>query len=220
MTNVEINNAIHRYRGVKNFRGDLHSLSAVCYFFLLDASYQVFDKKIKPLPFKHQDKKLVGRIKQAYNDFFDRFFAAFSQEERDYLIDKADEMEAFLEHHIEVARMQMLNCCIDYPVEVQEQIADLWLCNRLAYEAMSHYAATWKKGGFKLYGAVYTKQDRNKQLEVIVQQTKNLSKSLFGDEDDVKEKYLAQIHLSMSILTKKICEWVSEDYRREVNGIA
>lgn len=220
MTNKQINEAIHRYRGVKGFNGNLNSLSAVTYFFLMDASYQIFDKKIRTLPFKHQDKKLIGRIRQAYNDFFDRFFAAFNQEERDYLIDKADEMEAFLEHHIEVARMQMLQYCIDEPLERQNQIADLWICNRLAYEAIKSYAKTWKKGGFKLRGAIYTKPDRNGDMETVIEQTMNLSKSLYVDEVGKKDKYLKQVCLAVSILTKKFREWVDADYQRELNGIA
>lgn len=216
MTNKEINEAIHSYRGVKNFRGDLNSLSAVTYFFLMDAAYQVFDKRIRPLQYKHKEKQVVGRIRAAFNDFFDRFFAAFSQDQREYLIDKADEMETYLEHHIEVARFQMTNCCIGEPADVQNRIADLWLCNRLAYEAMGHYGETWKKSGFKLRGAIYTKEDRESRMETVIQQTKDLSKSLFGEGAEVKEKYYKQIVLAMEILTKKIAEWVVNDYNNEL----
>lgn len=215
MTNKAINDAIHRFRGVKNFRGDLDSLSAVTYFFLMDASYQIFDKRVRPLQYKHQHKQLVGRIRSAYNAFFDRFFAAFNDEQREYLIEKADEMEAALAHHIEVAKIQMMNCCIDETQEVQDRISDIWLCNRLAYEAMAHYGETWKRGGFKIRGAVYTTEDRDPNIEVVVKQTKNLSAFLFGDGAEVKDKYYVQISLAMSILTKKIAAWVVDDLKNE-----
>lgn len=215
MTNKEINEAIHRYRGVKDFRGDLNSLSAVTYFFLMDASYQIFTKRVRPLEYKHSNKKIVSRIGAAYNRFFDRFFAAFNQDQRDYLIDKADDMESFLNHHIEVAKLQMMNYCINETQEVQSRISDIWLCNRLAYEAMGHYGLTWKKGGFEFRGAIYAKQDRDDNIETVVKQTQMLSLSLFGDSEDGKEKYYKQIQLAMQILTKKITEWVTNDYNMQ-----
>ncbi len=217
MTNKQINESIHKYRGVKGFNGDLNSLSAVIYFFLMDASYQVFSKRVKPLKYKHEDKQTVSRISKAYNAFFDRFFAAFNQDERDYLIDKADEMEAHIEHHVEVARIQMMNCCIEESQEVQERLTDLWLCNRLTYEAMGHYGATWKRGGFKMRGALYTKEDRDPNMETVIKQTRNLSLSLYGEGGEVKEKYYNQLQLAMQILTKQIAAWVLEDYKKELN---
>lgn len=215
MTNKEINESIHRFRGVKNYHGDLDSLSAVVYFFLMDASYQVFVKRVRPLPHRHQAKKIVSEISAAYNAFFERFFAAFDLDQRDYLNDKAEEMEQALEHHIEVAKLQMMNCCIEETPEIQERISDIWLCNRLAYEAMRHYGVTWKSRGFTLYGVLYTKEDRDRNIEKVIKLTKNLSQFLYGDDAAVKEKHIAQINLSMSILTKKVASWVTKDYAKE-----
>lgn len=217
-SNKEINNAIHRFRGVKEYNGDLNSLSAVVYFFLMDASYQVFVKKVRPLPHRHQAKKKVSEISAAYNAFFERFFAAFDLEQRDYLNDKAEEMEQALAHHIEIAKIQRMNCCIEETPEVQERISDIWLCNRLAYEAMQHYGETWKSGGFKFRGMLFTKEDRDLNIEKVVKQTKNLSQFLYGDDASVKEKYLTQINLAMSILTKKIASWVIGDYKQETQN--
>ena len=216
MTNREINEALHKFRGVKEFNGDLNSLSAVIYFFLMDASYQVFSKSVRPLKYRHQDKQTINRISGAYNAFFERFFTAFSEEQRDYLIDKADEMEAFIAHHVDVAKLQMMNCCIDETPEVQERLAEIWLCNRLAYEAIAYYGAMWKRGGFKLRGTVYTKEDRDIHMEAIIKQTRNLSLSVYGEGGIVKEKYYNQLNLAMNILTKKVAEWVIEDYKKEV----
>lgn len=218
MTNKEINDAIHKFRGVKNYHGDLNSLSAVCYFFLMDSSYQLFVKKVRPIPHRHIAKKMVSDISAAYNAFFERFFAAFDLDQRDYLNDKAEEMEQALEHHIEVAKLQMMNCCIDETPEIQDQISDVWMCNRLAYEAMRHYGVTWKSGGFKFRGMLFTKEDRDKNIEKVVKLTKELSKTLYGDEAEVKEKHLAQINLAMSILTKKIASWVIGDYKQEIQN--
>lgn len=218
MTNKEINNSIHKYRGVKDYNGDLNSLSAVVYFFLMDSSYQLFVKKVRPLPHRHKAKKMVSEIGAAYNAFFERFFAAFDLEQRDYLNDKAEEMELALAHHIEVAKIQRMNCCIEETPEVQDRISDIWLCNRLAYEAMRHYGETWKSGGFKFRGMLFTKEDRDKNIEKVVKLTKVLSKTLYGDEAEVKEKHLVQINLAMSILTKKITSWVIGDYKQELQN--
>lgn len=216
MSNKEINEAIHRFRGVKEFNGNLNSLSAVTYFFLMDASYQVFTDKIRPIPHKQLAKKIVGGISDSYNLFFERFFAAFNADEKDYLIDKADEMEQALEHHIYIARIALMEIYNERPLPEQEQIADIWVANKLAYEGMCAYSETWKKDGFTFWGKIYTKGDRDKQMEAVVKGTFNLSKMLFGGESEiVEEKKLQRIKLAMTILTNKIREWVVGDFKKQ-----
>ena len=133
--------------------------------------------------------------------------------------DKINEMEKAISHHIEVARLQMTSCCIQESPETQEKIADIWLVNRLAYEAMCHYAETWKKSGFKhigknFVGVVYTNPDRDPD---IVKLSNRLSLELFGGGADVSERNYKNICLAMSILTKKIAEWIVADFNKELN---
>ena len=110
MTNQEINNALLRRRGYTQYRGNKDNLSPLMYFFLLDASFQVFDKDVSKQACSGMQSKHMGRMKEAYHLFFKDFFAAFSPDQIDYLLEKADAYEAYIQHHVDIAEIAMQEC--------------------------------------------------------------------------------------------------------------
>lgn len=215
MTNKQINEIINKYRGVTTFIGDASALTAVVYYFLLDASYQVFCKRIRNLPVKREAKKLVSGMQAAYDSFFRRFHAPFTVDQQGFLLEKCDEMQEVIAHNADIARYAMMDCCGDEPIEKQEKIADLWLCNRYASEAHGFYKRVWKKSGFKFYGVIYTKDDADPDICKILRNTVDLAELLYGGGEWVSEKHQEKLQKCVDALTNKIAQWVSNDFKNE-----
>lgn len=217
MTNAEINQTYNRFRGVKSVTGDMNVLTSLTHFFLMDESYDNFRHHIKTLPLKHDAKVIVKKMSAIYDSFFTRFLAPFTLEQREYLGDKSDALREYIKNDVERARIAMMDCCDEETVEIQTKIADLWLCNRFASEAQSFYQRTWKKAGFMMRGVLYTKPDTDKDIDGILKYTIALADKLYGDGESVSEKHYEKFQRCVAALTRKICDWISEDYKEEVN---
>ena len=225
MTNREINEAINRFRGVKEVIGEMNALTAIAYFFLMDASYQVFNESVRTQPYRHDAKRIVNSMRDAYNAFFRKFFAAFNREQTDYLIDKADAMEESIAHNVEIARIAMMECCNEEPLDVQSKISNIWLCNRLAREAQDFHINSWKGSGFILRGktksgvryngGLFTKGIIDPNIDAVAKRSAELSLTLFGDGDNPAEKHRKRIQQAVSALTRKIYEWINNEYKSE-----
>ena len=216
MTNFEINRTYNEYRGVKGTVGDMNVLTSLVHFFLLDASYDNFRKNVKTLPLKHENKRIVKKMQETYDTFFTKFFAPFSLDQRIYLGDKSDALREHIANDVERARLAMMDCCSEEPIEIQTEIANIWLCNRFASEAQVFYQKTWKKDGFKLRGILFTKPDTDKEIDGILKYSLELTERLFGRGEDVTPKHYEKFQACVAALTRKICEFLSNDYRQEI----
>lgn len=212
MTNKDINLAYNRYRGVHGYTGEISSLAAITHVFLLDASYDVYNKRIKTLPLRHKAKVLSENMHRCYNQFFRKFFAPFNEEERAFILDKCDAMLEHISHGVEISRLAMMDCCNSEDVDRQAKIADLWLCNRFASEAQSFYRRTWKKAGFKLRGVLFTKDDIDKDIDGILKYSLALAIELYGEGEDVSPKHHKKLQDTVASLTRRICEFINQDY--------
>ena len=217
MSNEDINRTYNAFRGVQGFAGDINVLTAMTHYFLMDASYDNFRKNVRSLPLKHENKRIVKMMSGLYDAFFTKFFAPFNLEQRIYLGEKSDALREYIKNDVERARIAMMDCCDDEPIDIQAKIADLWLCNRFASEAQSFYQRTWKKAGFMMRGVLYTKPDTDKDIDGILKYTIALADKLYGDGEMVSEKHYEKFQKCVAALTRKICDWISEDYKQEAH---
>lgn len=216
ITNEDINLTFNRFRGVQSFQGDINVLTAMTHYFLMDASYDNFNKHVRTLPLRHEEKMVASKISRAYDSFFTRFLTPFSLEQREYLGDKSDELRAFIANDVDRARFAMMDCCDDETTDVQIKIADLWLSNRFASEAQSFYQRTWKKDGFKLRGILFTKADTDRDIDAVLKHSITLTEMLYGGGEDVTPKHYEKFQACLAALTRKICAWINEDYKQEM----
>ena len=215
MTNREINETINKYRGVQGYSGEINSLTAITHFFLMDASYDMYNKYIRTLPLKHEEKNISSAMLRCFNQYFHNFFAPFNQDQRDYILDKCDDMLEYIKNSVELARIAMMDCCEGDPVDAQIKEANIWLCNRFASEAQEFYKRTWKKAGFRMYGALYTKSDVDKNIDGILKYTIALSSRIFDNNSDVSDKHYDRFKKCVAAMTHSVCEWINEDFKRE-----
>lgn len=216
ITNEDINLTFNRFRGVQSFQGDINVLTSMLPYFLMDQSYDNFNKHVRTMPLKHEEKKLVKRMGASYDSFFTRFLAPFSLDQRIYLGDKSDALREHIANDVERARLAMMDCCDECDIKTQTEIANIWLCNRFASEAQSFYQRVWKKDGFMMRGMLFTKPDTDKDIDAILKFSLDLTESHYGRGEDVTPKHYEKFQACVEALTRKICAWLNEDYKNQI----
>ncbi len=210
MTNKEINEALLKRRGYRQYYGNKDNLSPLMYFFLMDASKQVFDKSIRKQPGAGKQKRCVKQMVDGYHLFFQNFFSAFTQDQTDYIIDKADELESFIQHHLDIAEIALQECVNELPLELQKEISSAWLCNLLAADAQDFHGECWKTSSGQPLSDRY--------IDQVLKSSKDYARIRFGDGPNISEKHHKRITQSVRVVANKICEWIYNDYKREIDG--
>ena len=210
MTNKEINEALLKKRGYTQYIGNKDNLSSTMYFFLADASFQVFDKYVSKQVCKGREKAYMGRMKEAYHLFFKNFFSAFSQEQTEFLLDKVDEFEAHIQHHLDIAEIAIQECYNSQPIEIQKELSRTWLCNLLAADAQDFHGECWKTGSVQPLYDPY--------LDRVLKASKEYSRLRFGEGPVLTEKQFSRVQLAVKVIARKTSEWIYQDYLREING--
>ena len=207
MTNEEINNALLKHRGYTQYYGNKHNLSPLMYFFMMDASKSFFTD-VQKQKCSGMQKKLMNQMKEGYHMFFTNFFAAFNQDQADFIIDKADIMEELLEHHFDIAEIAIQECDNSKPIEVQREVSRLWLCNFLAGDAQDFHKECWRTGKNQpLY---------DKYIDQVLKASKEYSRLRFGEGPVLTEKQFKRVQLAVKVIARKVCDFVYNDYKEEL----
>lgn len=206
--NTEINEALLKKRGYRQYEGNKQNLSPIMYFFLMDAAKQIFDGSVGKQECSGQQKVMMTRMQDGFHFFFKDFFSAFNQEQTDFIIDKADEFEEQIAHHLEIAEIAIQECVNNLPIERQREISKVWLCNLLAADAQDFHGECWKTGG---------KQPlKDRYIEQVVNASKLYSKYRFGDGPIISEKQFGRVQASVKVIAKKTVNFLYQDYLREI----
>ena len=207
MTNEEIITAILERKGYKQYNGNKDNLSPVMYFFLMDASKSFFED-MKKQKCSGEQKRLRKRMDEAYHVFFKDFFAAFTPEQTDYLIDKVDEYEEYLAHHFDIAEIAIQECDNGMPMDVQRERSKVWLCNFLVGDAQDFYGECWRDG--------MVRPLRHRDIDCILKAGHEYSRLRFGDGPQMSQKQFKRVQDAVRIIAKKTAWWIYEDYKKEI----
>ena len=208
MTNKEINDALLKHRGYRQYHGNKDNLSPLMFFFLMDASFQVFDKDVSKQVCKGKEKAYMRRMKEAYHLFFKDFFAAFDIEQTDYLMDKVDAFEEYIQHHLDIAEIAIQECDNSLPIETQREISRTWLCNLLAADAQDFHGECWKTGRRQPLC--------NRYIDQVLKASKEYARLRFGEGPVMTERQFTRVQDSVRIIARKVCAWILSDYNQEI----
>ena len=208
MTNKEINDALLAKRGYRQYEGNKDNLSPLMYFFLMDASKQVFDKSVSKQKVAGPQKALMNRMKEGYHLFFKDFFSAFNQEQTEFLLDKVDAFEEYISHHLFIAEIAVQECDNARPMDEQKEISQTWLCNILAADAQDFHGECWKTGKRQpLY---------DRYIDQVLKASKEYSRLRFGEGPILTEKQFKRVQAAVQVVAKKVCAWIYSDYQNEI----
>lgn len=211
ITNAEINNAILRHKGYKQYEGNKDNLSSCIYFFLMDASFSFF-KDVKAQKVSGIQKKLRGQMELGYHLFFKDFFSAFNHEQTDYILEKVDDFEDYLAHHLNIAEIAIQECDNSRPMEVQREESRVWLCNILASDAQDFHGECWKiRSKEQLIKPLY-----NPYINQVIKASKEYAKARFGEGPSVTDKQFKRVQDSVRVIARKVADWLVADYYKEI----
>lgn len=209
MTNKEINEALLKKRGYRQYHGNKDNLSPLMYFFLMDASKQAFDDGVSVQICKGQQKALMSKMKDGYHLFFKDFFSAFNQEQTEFLLDKVDAYEEFIKHHLFIAEIALQECSNELPIQAQNELSKTWLCNLLAADAQDFHGECWKTGSVQPLYDPY--------IDRVLKASKEYSRLRFGEGPVLTDKQFSRVQLAVKVIARKTSEWIYQDYLREIN---
>lgn len=205
MSNNEIVDGILNRMDYVQYCGNKDNLSCIMHFFLVDASYQTF------LKFKWdasgKEKKLLDSWRRGYELFFADFKAAYTKDQYAAILDKVDDFEDYLSHHLNIAEIAVQEADNTIPLDVQLRSSACWLSNLLANDAKDFYGEIWKT---RLH-----EPKKNRYIEQVCRASfeygKRWNKALY-----LTEKQIKRIEDSVHIIANKICDWVVKDYEKEI----
>lgn len=136
---------LHRH-GLRRTKGEDESFAPLLPFLMLDAMLNLYEKDIKKIPCSQMMRHQRNLWTNNYSLFNRDFFSCFNQEQKDAIIDKMDEYESYLEHHIFIAKIQIMECINFLPMDKQNGVASCLLCNILAQSAQIVWRDIYKNG--------------------------------------------------------------------------
>ena len=210
MTNAEINIALLDKRGYKQYEGNKDNLSPLMFFFLMDASFQVFSKSIKRQKCSGTQKVFRNRMAEAYRLFYADFYSAFTEDQKDYILDKVDAYEELIEHDLLIAEIAIQECDNSRPLGEQKEQSQTWLCNLLASDAQDFHGECWKTG--------QRQPLINRYIDQVIKASKEYSRLRFGDGPTLSEKQFKRVQDSVKVLANRTVRFIYDDYLKEIGN--
>lgn len=113
-------------------------------FLIMDCAFQEFDKKIKPLDFKHSVKRAKNDWLETYHRFNSRLFVTLGADLRDFAIDLMDAYADAVDYEQMLIRVAVMDLVRGCEFEHQQQIASLMLCDIFSQVAQISWGLVYK----------------------------------------------------------------------------
>lgn len=203
ITNKELIASFMRHEGKTYVTTNRNDLTPLLPFFILDSAYLIYQKEVLPLQCSHRAKFWKDEWKRAYGLLNRSFFAAFSDEQRDSIIDRMDDMAEYLEDAIADTLGRVSTFLIGKaPEEKRGVVASCLVCNILAQDA----AIVWEQ--------VYTDAKghplKNSFIEKITRASSKFLNSYSPPDERIRCNDDEGIDASTIRLQTRIVEWLKK----------
>lgn len=135
MTNAEIARAYYKHNNLKLQQGSEDSLEAILPFIIMDAVYQLYCTHIKPMDVKGQLAQIRNHWSKTYSQFNRQFFRSFDEDQIDYVMDKMDSFDSYIQNDLEITRISIMDCFRQEGDTMQVVASACVLCGVLAVAA-------------------------------------------------------------------------------------
>ena len=204
MTNRQMVDKYLASIGMKLVQGG-GTLEPILPFFMTDVAFNMWMKDIAPIPCRHELKKLKKDWLSTYSRFNRRFFNAFTIDEQDEIIDKMDSFDSYIDNHVMIAKVQIMNIMNDLEFEDAVRCSSLIIINIMCQSAGIVWRNVYKNGRM---------QDRNNPeitaLERLSSRFMNGYHSAISDKK-VNPNESKPIVDAVDILCQKLIKWLYVD---------
>ena len=192
-------NHIHFHFSKRGTRRD--ELAPIMPFIVLDIYYSYYNKGLQPENFRHEQKRQMRRASEAYNRLNQQFFACFSPDERDAVIDLMDSLEESAKTQITVAEVSAWNVFKHH--KEADLLVNAFMCNLLAKAAQTIWEVVYRDQ----WGGVLP----NKDINTILSATKAFAATIESVDATVDPKATETLLRAQDALGRKLVRWMEED---------
>lgn len=148
---------------------DQDSVFPLMPFILADMVYQIYKKRIAPIPGKFEMARMKKLWLMHYNKFNKEFFASFSPDQVDAVVDYMDEFQETIANQVEIFRIEILDLCPPaLSLDDKMTLSYIMLADCLTWGAIGCWQECYKKDitPFRLQNTISytTKADSNIDL--------------------------------------------------------
>ena len=199
-------------RGLGKTRVQGNTTEPIMPYLLADIMFQLFDKNIAPIPFKHELKQMKCRWIKRYKRFNKPVFSAFKETEYTELTDLMDEVYDYLSNEIVMLRSKIMLVISGIPFfEVKQNIANLIMCHIFAEYADCCYQRVYYNVKKEYFGTI-EEPTSNEDLCYLRDLSYKMAIQIIKETPGGDLEYSKVDMQSMfALIAKKIYKWLEEN---------
>lgn len=204
----EIAEAYLKSRGLRLKEGNLEDDQIFLPYLVMDTVYQLYCKTVKPLPVKHELKKMKNGMRDAYLRFNREFFRAFTPEMQDEIIDAMDGFDAYIADSLTITRAAVSNTVSFLDFGLQMKMTDMLLMNILANEAGIFYHDM-----FRGLPERYRHEPNIEAMATLAQKFGDAYYKSGGGQRRINPNDVPKIDAAMNALFRRMLQWTGAQKR-------
>lgn len=203
MTNKEIVDTYFVAHGFRQTKGGAQDFSPILPFLMLDEVYTMYRRTILPIKCAHQMKQSKMLWAESYNAFNKDFFACYTKEQTEAIIERMDDFEQFIAKDEMIVKVQIMNEVNFEPLERQDVIATCLLCSILVQSAQ----VVWRR----IYKNSLQQDTENIALRNIRRGIVGFMNEYYGkNKPDIKVDDNPQVAGAVGVLCRNMIKWLKQ----------
>lgn len=198
----EIAEAYLKSRGLRLKEGDIEDDQIFLPYLVMDTVYQIYCRTVKPLPVKHELKRMKSGMRDAYMRFNRGFFRAFTQEQQDEIIDAMDGFDAYIADTLTITRAAVSSTVSFLDFDLQMKMTDMLLMNILANSAGIFY--------HDMFRGLPERYRHEPNIEAMATLARRFGDAYYkstGGQRRINPNDVPKIDGSMQALFRRILQW-------------
>lgn len=198
----EIAEAYLKSRGLRLKEGDIEDDQIFLPYLVMDTVYQIYCRTVKPLPVKHELKRMKSGMRDAYMRFNRGFFRAFTPEMQDEIIDAMDGFDDYIADALTITRAAVSNTVSFLDFDLQMEMTDMLLMNILANSAGIFYHDM-----FRGLPERYRHEPDIEAMATLAQRFGDAYYKSKGGQRRINPNDVPKIDSSMQALFRRMLQW-------------
>lgn len=198
-----------RRSGLRVARGLENSLLPLAPYLLMDVALTVWNEEIQPIKVDAQSLTELSKAKERWNKayrLFNRtFFACFTADQRDRVIEYMDSFSAYIGNQVTITKIRAMDIVRGEALEHQRYVSSLLVCNALSFYAETVWHTLYRSRAERI----------NNQLSATTTNTRKMAEEYMrhvmkiGDRS--YDENLEPLRDAMSALQRAILRWLNKE---------
>lgn len=210
MTNAEIARAYYKHNNLKLQQGSEDSLEAILPFIIMDAVYQLYCTHIKPMDVKGQLAQIRNHWSKTYSQFNRQFFRSFDEDQIDYVMDKMDSFDSYIQNDLEITRISIMDCFRQEGDTMQVVASACVLCGVLAVAANTVWQRVHRvvlpRSKYRPYAR--TVGEKNPLLTILEKIPYKYLGGYRGKAEVINVSNDPKVEAAVNVLCRKMIHWL------------